>query len=273
MSRTLDALQVWMSSNRLRLNPAKTQLIWFGMPQQLSKIDLASLALKYPHFTFLTTVRNLGVTFDQELTFTQDINLLWRSCYYQLLHPKVISRSLTPSAASTLVHAFVVSRLDYCGTLYHGLPACRTGFLNRVLRTAARLVGRISKFGHVSEYMRDELHWLPYPHRIAYRVSALVRRCTEGLAPPYLREFCCSTMQVQRCRCLRSAAQAELIVPARGLPLGCAMPFLLLALQPGMGFLSLSARYWLIAPSPSSLPSRPLCLTEAGLGALLSRQS
>src|SRR6218665_1759520 len=213
MSRTLDALQVWMSSNRLRLNPAKTQLIWFGMPQQLSKIDLASLALKYPHFTFLTTVRNLGVTFDQELTFTQDINLLWRSCYYQLLHPKVISRSLTPSAASTLVHAFVVSRLDYCGTLYHGLPACRTGFLNRVLRTAARLVGRISKFGHVSEYMRGELHWLPYPHCIAYRVSALVRRCTEGLAPPYLRELCCSTMQVQRCRCLRSAAQAELIVP------------------------------------------------------------
>src|SRR6218665_803711 len=46
--------------------------------------------------------------------------------------------------------------------------------------------------------------------------SALVRRCIEGLAPPYLRELCCSTMQVQRRRCLRSAAQAELIVPSSG---------------------------------------------------------
>jgi len=119
---------------------------------------------------------------------------------------------LTPSAASTLVHAFVVSRLDYCGTLYHGLPACRTGSLNRVLRTAAQLVGCIPKFGHVSEYMLDELHWLPYPHRIAYRVSALVRHCIEGLAPPHLRELCCSTTQVQRLRCLRSAAQVGLIV-------------------------------------------------------------
>ena len=51
------------------------------------------------------------------------------------------------------------------------------------------------------------------------------------------------------------------------------LPFLLLALLPGMGFLSLFAKYLLITPSPSSLPPRPLCLTEAGLGALLSRKS
>src|SRR6218665_1490162 len=88
----------------------------------------------------------------------------------------VRTQQLTPSAVSTLVYAFVVSRLDYCGTLYHELPACRTGSLNRVLRTASQLVGRIPKFGHVSEYMRDELRWLPYPYRIAYRISALVIR-------------------------------------------------------------------------------------------------
>src|SRR6218665_1469970 len=46
--------------------------------------------------------------------------------------------------------------------------------------------------------------------------SALVRRCIEGLAPPYVRELCCSTTQVQCRRCLRSAAQAELIVPSSG---------------------------------------------------------
>jgi len=58
------------------------------------------------------------------------INLLCRSCYYQLRQLEVISCSLTPSAVSTLVRAFVVSRLDYCSTLYHGLPACRIGFVN-----------------------------------------------------------------------------------------------------------------------------------------------
>jgi len=52
MRQALDALQVWMSSNLLRRNPTKNQLIWLGTPQQLSKLDLASLTLKYPHFTF-----------------------------------------------------------------------------------------------------------------------------------------------------------------------------------------------------------------------------
>src|SRR6218665_1476325 len=87
-----------MSSNCLQLNPAKTQQIWLGTPQQLSKIDLASLTLIYPHFTFLTTVQDLDVTLDRELTFTQHINLLCRSCYYQLRQLKVISHSLTPNA-------------------------------------------------------------------------------------------------------------------------------------------------------------------------------
>jgi len=130
------------------------------------------------------------VTLDQELTFVQHINLLCRSCYYQLRQLRVVSRSLSPSAASTLVHAFVVYRLDYCSAVYEGLPICRLKCLDRVLRTAARLVGRIPKFGRVSAYMRDVLHWLPYPQRIVYCVTALVRHCMEGLALPYLREQC-----------------------------------------------------------------------------------
>src|SRR5688572_26806833 len=65
----------------------------------------------------------------------------------------------------------------------------------------------------ISEYMRNVLHWLPFPQRIAYRVSALVWRCMEGFAPIYLRELCCSTSGVQRRSALRSANQAELLVP------------------------------------------------------------
>src|SRR6218665_1824574 len=38
MMMMIDTLQAWMSSNRLRLNPTKTQFIWFGTRQQLAKI-------------------------------------------------------------------------------------------------------------------------------------------------------------------------------------------------------------------------------------------
>jgi len=72
------------------------------------------------------------------------------------------------------VHIIIYNKhdKDICVLYIYILYACRIGSLNRVLRTAARLVVRTPKFGHVSEYTRDELHWLSYPHRIAYGVSA-----------------------------------------------------------------------------------------------------
>ena len=202
-----------MSSNRLRLNPSKTQFIWLGTRQQLAKLDLCALSTQFPLFTFCTSVRDLGVILDQELTFTQHVNSVSRSCFYQLRQLRVISRTLTPSAAATLVHAFVASRLDYCSSLYVGLPQSRIGRLERVLRAAARLIGGIPKTGHVSDYMRDVLHWLPLPQRISFRVSAFVWRSLVGTAPAYLQELCRSISANIGRRPLRSAVRGDLSVP------------------------------------------------------------
>src|SRR6218665_3794713 len=56
MSRTMEALGSWMSSNRLRLNPHKTQFIWLGTRQQVTKLDMVALTFAFPHFTFSSTV-------------------------------------------------------------------------------------------------------------------------------------------------------------------------------------------------------------------------
>src|SRR6218665_1506688 len=66
---------------------------------------------------------------------------------------------------------------------------------------------------HIRYHSFKSLFRTSFPHCIAYRISALVRRCIERLAPPYLRGLCCSTMHVQRRHCLCSDVQAELIVP------------------------------------------------------------
>src|SRR6218665_1062724 len=114
MTLATGALVAWMSSNRLRLNPSKTHYIWLGTRQQLAKLDLAAMAVRFPHIAVSLTVRDMGLTLDQQLTFAPHINRLCRDCYYQLRQLRVISRSLTSTATATLVHAFVTSRLDYC---------------------------------------------------------------------------------------------------------------------------------------------------------------
>src|SRR6218665_2222697 len=114
---------------------------------------------------------------------------------------------------TTLIHAFITARLDYCSSLYAGLPVGRLWCLDRVLRTAARHSGRIPKFGHVSRYMLDVLHWLPRQQRISYRIISLAWRSLLGLAPAYLRDLCHTTTGIPGRRSLRSTGKGLLLVP------------------------------------------------------------
>ena len=58
--------------------------------------------------------------------------------------------------------------------------------LGGILRAAARMIGGVPKFGHISEFMRYILRWLPVRQRIHYRLSTIVWRCVLGIAPTNL---------------------------------------------------------------------------------------
>lgn len=120
---------------------------------------------------------------------------------------RVVSCSLTPAAASTLVYAFVVSRLDYFCAIYEGLQAFRLICLDRVLRMAANLCLARSLGiygGYASLASPPAANCLP---RI-FVGSALYRGSST-----YLREPSCSHCSIQRHISPRSSSQAEILVP------------------------------------------------------------
>src|SRR5688572_24376841 len=93
------------------------------------------------------------------------------------------------------------------------------GRLDRVLRSAARLIGHLPKYTPVSAYMRDVLHWLPDSQRISYRVDALVWRCLLGCAPSYLSDLSRPVSDLAARRTLRSSNHSFLAVAGLGAPL------------------------------------------------------
>src|SRR6218665_2590578 len=111
------------------------------------------------------------------------------------------------------VHAFVTSWLDYCSTLYAGLPAVRLGCLEWVIPTATHLIRGIPRTGHISAYMLEVLHWLPLQQRIIFHIGALVWSCLLGLAPTFFRELGCPTPGTTGCSSLNSKEQELLSVP------------------------------------------------------------
>src|SRR6218665_1017657 len=121
--------------------------------------------------------------------------------------------SLSSSSTRTLVHAFIVNRVDRCYSLYCGLPEVQLQPLDGVLRAAARMIGGVPRFGHISEFMQDALRWLPVRQRILYRLSSIVWRCVLGIAPTYLLGLFILTSSCTGRQYLRSASRGDFVVP------------------------------------------------------------
>jgi hypothetical protein len=114
---------------------------------------------------------------------------------------------------STIVHAFICSRIDYCNSLLIGLPQLHLAPLQSVLNAAARLIARLPRFSHISTYMTEQLHWLPLSARIHFKILFLIRKALLGQAPFYLCEFIRRPISVASLRPLRSLDRLDLWLP------------------------------------------------------------
>ena len=107
----------------------------------------------------------------------------------------------------------VISRLDYCSSVFIGLPADQIARLQRVHNNAARLVMKKRRRDHVTPLLK-ELHWLPVKFRCQYRISTLAYRHFERSLPPYLSSSLCT---YEPSRCLRSSNEKLIKIPKRNI--------------------------------------------------------
>ena len=210
----IQAIDRWMGSNRLKMNPDKTQFIWLGSRQQLSAINVTPLHLHDSTVIMPSTpVRNLGAVFDCEMTMLHHINSVTRSCFYYLRQLRTVRRALTHDSAKMLAHAFVSSRVDYCNSILFGASAHVLRKMQAVLNATARLVCGLGPFDHITPAMRDDLHWLPVRQRIEYKIALLVYKCLHGAAPVYLSDYCVVITETDKRHNLRSISRGDLLQP------------------------------------------------------------
>src|SRR5678816_3029665 len=138
---------------------------------------------------------------------------LTRSSYFHLRRLRAVRRSVSSSVFTTLVHAFICSRIDYCNSLLIGLPKVHLSPLQSVLNAAARLVARLPWYSHISTFMFEQLHWLPLSARIKFKIIILVFKAQRGFAPKYLSDVLLRPLSASSHRPLRSSNRLELLVP------------------------------------------------------------
>jgi exonuclease III len=178
----------WMSANLLSLNPNKTEFLVIGTQQQLSKLSNPALVID-PNtiITPVTSARNLGVLFDNHLSFNEQISALSQSCFYHIRDLRRIRDTLDFTTATTIATSLVHSKLDYCNSLYYNLPAYQIDRIQLIQNCLARAVCRTSKFSHITPTLRS-LHWLKVRERIEYKILSLTYNALQYHQPLYLTE-------------------------------------------------------------------------------------
>ena len=174
LTTTFNDILSWMNLNKLLLNPSKTEFLLFGTKQQRLKFsDLTNLSLSNDIIPVSSSARNLGFIFDSDMSFSDQINSLSKSCHFHVRDIRRIRHLLPLSTATALANSLVSSKLDYCNSLYSGISQTNLNKLQRIQNSLARVItNTTSKYQHITPTLK-KLHWLPIKQRIDYKTCLL----------------------------------------------------------------------------------------------------
>ena len=189
LNRCLQDVKEWMLASKLKLNPDKTEFILFGSKKQRERLNVCfpiDILGNPLHPT--KSVRNLGVWFDSDFSFSKHIQNVCKSCFIQLRDFRNIRQFLTHDAAVSVTNAFVSSRLDYCNSLFRSLSKFNLHRLQSIQNSAARIVTNSSKYTRITPVLR-KLHWLPVQFRSEFKLATLVYKFIHTGFPKYFAPY------------------------------------------------------------------------------------
>ena len=139
LKNCLSDIQNFMSANKLKLNPEKTEFILIGSKNNRKQL--------LPHFPIniignqvspAQSVRNLGVVFDSNFSFSDHVSQVIKSTR---VHARDLYRirPLLDLNTSVLLDALVSSRLDYCNNRKQLLPHFPINILGNQVSPAQRV--------------------------------------------------------------------------------------------------------------------------------------
>jgi hypothetical protein len=146
-------------------------------------------------------VRNLGVIFDSEFSFSAHVTAVCKACYYYIRDIARIRKFLPKPAVITLSNALVSSSIDYCNSLLNSLTAADLNRLQSVQNSLAYIVVNKTIYCHITPLL-GQLHWLPVKHRIDFKLSLLVFKTIKFGSPMYFNDCLIpytSSMNTRRC--------------------------------------------------------------------------
>ena len=177
----------YFDSNGLKVNPQKTQAIFVGSRQNIAKIPVDT-RINFDGNLIEPTcqVKNLGVVFDNYMTFDKHIDEIRRKTIGSLIYLNNIKNKIDKETRIMLVQSLAMSKVDYCFKIWGSTGITQIQRIQKLQNFAAKIaIGNVKKYDHVTPCIR-ELKWLRIEEKYKYELCVLMYRRVNGLAPEML---------------------------------------------------------------------------------------
>jgi hypothetical protein len=196
INKCLEEVKIWMVNNFMKLNEDKTELLVIGKPRVLKEFNLdIDISLQFGKETITPTEckgdswKSLGVKLDASLSMSRQINNVRQKCSWTMMNMRTIGYYLDEGVKLMMVKQLVISKLDYCNSLYMNLPKTRLNKLRSILNQAIRFIYNISDRAVDLVPYYKKAHILPLDQRIFFKVCLLAHKTVHGSSPKYMREL------------------------------------------------------------------------------------
>jgi len=160
MSACIDEVALWMQSNRLQLNTAKTEILWCATNRRQHLIAQMPTRISDDYITSAASVRDLGIYIDSDVSMKSHVSRTVSTCFAALRQISSFRHCVPRQALLSLqVVSLLLSRVDYGNATLAGVPAYAISRLQSVLYAAAHLAFSLRKYDSVT-LLLQELHWL-----------------------------------------------------------------------------------------------------------------
>ena len=166
INHNLNRLGEYSNESNLAFNATKTKWMLVSTPQMshYHSFDRKEIDIKCNGKALerVNVTKLLGVHLDSHLDWKEHVTKLLSSCYGVLAVLRKI-RHLAPfKVGKQLAECLVLSKLNYCNTIFHPLPEYQIKRLQRVQNSCAAFVLR----HHTKSSDVINLNWLPIRERI-----------------------------------------------------------------------------------------------------------
>jgi hypothetical protein len=198
-------IKQWYAASFLALNDAKTEFLILGSPAMIKK--LPEVSIRVGSFTIKpsSSVRDLGVLLDPSLSFHGHIKSVCSRSFSSLRIIAKIKRMTTQHHRHLLIHALVLSHIDYCSALFLNIPHISAIKIQRVINAAFRFLFNIKKSSSCRQPLKEK-GWLPFQQRCLLRVASITNIALNTGSPIHLKNL----LQLQLDSRLRSCSQGLL---------------------------------------------------------------